>query len=486
MDPLDKAAAIRLCQSDLYSFARWGFLHQRGRKWLRNWHHKVICDKLMEVFDGRCKRLIINIPPRYSKTELAVINFIAWCLGNAPDCEFIHASYSARLAAGNSFRIREMVRSEWYHEVFPNVRLQIGSEAKDDWRTTVGGVIYATGAAGTITGYGAGKMREDGAGFGGAIIIDDPHKADEATSDTMRENVIDWFQNTIESRTNGPETPIIVIMQRLHEEDLSGWLLAGKNGEVWDHLCIPAMNEADEALWPEKHSLDKLRAMEQSSPYVFAGQYMQRPAPLGGGIFKINWWQYYRPEALPPVKRIIHSWDTAFKTKASNDYSVRTIWADTDKGYFLLDMWKQKVEFPDLKRMVTSYPQEHEPHAILVEDKASGQSLVQELQRDTMLPIVPIKVDTDKVSRAFAVTPLIESGRVFLPEGAPWLAEYINSLASFPNASHDDDVDSTTQALAYLSRGGGNTGFLDWIAGEHRRVVGEDEKPKLGPQPAGA
>lgn len=472
MDPLDRAAAIEMCRHDLYTFVRWAFLQQRGRKWMRNWHHKTVCDALMRVYEGKTRRLIINIPPRYSKTEIAVVAAIAWLLGKAPDSEFIHTSYSARLAANNSFRAREIVRSDWYREIFPGTALQQGSEAKDDWRTTAGGVVYATGAYGTITGYGAGKMREDGA-FGGAIIIDDPHKADEATSDVMRQNVIDWFQGTLESRTNDPErTPIILIMQRLHENDLSGWLLAGNNGEAWEHLCIPAIDEDDTPLWPQKHTLEKLRAMEQASPYVFAGQYMQRPAPIGGGIFKTNWWRYYRPEALPPAKRLVHSWDTAFKTKASNDYSVRTIWAECERGYYLLDVWKQKVEFPELKRMVTSYAPEHAPHAILVEDKASGQSLIQELGRDTALPIVPIKVDTDKVARAFAVTPLIESGRVFLPEGAPWLADYIASLGTFPNGAHDDDVDSTTQALAYLSRGGGNVGFLDWIASEHARVTG--------------
>lgn len=487
MDPRDRAAIIALCRVDLYSFTRWAFLQQRGRKWMRNWHHKTICDALMRVYEGKTKRLIINIPPRYSKTEIAVVCFMAWAMGKQADAEFIHTSYSARLAANNSFRAREMVRSEWYQEIFPNTRLLAGSEAKDDWRTTVGGVVYATGSYGTITGYGAGKMREDAA-FGGAFVIDDPHKADEATSDVMRQNVIDWFQGTAESRTNDPaRTPIIVIMQRLHQVDLAGWLLAGGNGEEWEHLCIPAMDADETPLWPEKHDRAKLRVMEQSSPYVFAGQYMQRPAPLGGGIFKINWWQFYRPGALPQVKRIIHSWDTAFKTKASNDYSVRTIWAECERGYYLLDLWKQKVEFPELKRMVSSFPADHKPHAVLIEDKASGQSLIQEMRRDTMLPLVPVKVDTDKVARAFAVTPLIESGRVFLPEGAPWLAEYVASLATFPNGAHDDDVDSTTQALAYMSRGGGNTGFLDFIQAEHQRVVGVQPPPRpLGVQPIGA
>lgn len=779
-DEIAKLLARRAeARADFYWFSRYGFLKSRGRMWMRNWHHEVICRKLEDVFNGKVRRLIINIPPRYSKTELAVVNWIAWCLGMAPDSEFIHVSYAAKLAINNAFRIREMVKSDWYGELFPATMIQSGSEAKDDWRTTAGGVVYSTGAEGTITGFGAGKMRPKEHGFGGCfpydqmvetergpmrigdivntveplrvwsfnettkcpelrsvvrrwhnpgnhiievsssdgrsfrctpdhevltrggwvsavhlakaldlvdgqpgklggalaaeapiegdlhdafrvlwlcvplgirktlrngcprlaeldlpddadadaisasqlgrafralengrdviarelgtgaafedregsvaervlhivglcavgeighrvvrgvpievpdlvsngawayellrdhvrdvahgheaidgqvdpsislpvvrrlnrtqglcpsdlaevrhlvqptgaadwtpdsiryvghvdetfclevegnhnfilsqseavvsncIVIDDPHKADEATSDTMRQNVIDWFQNTLESRVNSPETPIVLIMQRLHENDLAGWLLGGGNGEKWHHLCIPAI-EDDEPLWPEKHTIEELRRMERSKPYEFAGQYMQRPAPLGGGIFKTAWWRYYRPGALPTFRRIVHSWDTAFKTKAENDYSVRTIWGEAENGYYLLDLWKEKVEFPVLKRMVESYKPEHQPHAILVEDKASGQSLIQEIRSGSRLPIVPIKVDKDKVARAFAVTPLIEAGRVFLPEGAPWLADYIGSLASFPNAVHDDDVDSTTQALTYLDRGGGN------------------------------
>jgi predicted phage terminase large subunit-like protein len=446
----------------LYWFARYGFLQQRGYRWERNWHHEVICRKLQDVFEGRCKRLIINIPPRYSKTEIAVVNFIAWAIGLAPDSEFIHVSYGARLAAGNSTRARDLVRAEWYRDLFPELALNPEKQANDDWRTMQGGVVYATGAGGTITGFGAGKKRP---GFGGAIIVDDPHKAAEATSDLMRQNVIDWFKSTLESRRNSPETPIIIIMQRLHEEDLAGWLLGGGNGEEWEHLCIPALNDppvpfwpadAPEELWPATHTNADLRRMEKSKPYEFAGQYMQSPAPLGGGIFKTEWWQYFRPEALPPLRRVIQSWDTAFKTKTANDYSVCTTWGEAENGnYYLVDVWKNKVEFPELKRMVASKAAQQwgglSVSAILVEDKASGQSLIQELRRETALSIIAIQVEADKITRAFAATPKIEAQRVFLPEGASWVADYVASLGAFPNATHDDDVDSTTQALSYLS-----------------------------------
>ena len=229
----EKQAARILARKDLYFFSRYMFYTQKGYAWQQSPHHQIICDKLMQVYNGEIQNLIINLPPRYSKTQLAVIYFIAWALGNYADCEFIHSSYSATLASNNSSQIRDLLQNEEYQAIF-DTRLKDDSKAKDHWKTTSGGVMYATGAGGTITGFGAGKLRD---GFGGAIIIDDPHKADEARSETMRSNVINWFTETIKSRRNDPsKTPIIVIMQRLHENDLSGYLLAGNDADEWQHL----------------------------------------------------------------------------------------------------------------------------------------------------------------------------------------------------------------------------------------------------------
>lgn len=470
IDHKDIGTKARLSE-DFYFFSRFAFKHQTGIKWTRNWHHQTICDALMRVYRGECKRLIINIPPRYSKTELAVVNFIAWCLAKAPDCEFIHCSYSARLAANNTSRARDIVTSEWYQHYFPNVQLDSSTSGKDHWKTTCAGVVYASGSYGTITGFGAGKFLGPDVPytFKGAIIIDDPHKADEGNSDVMRQNVIDWYGNTVKSRVNSPDTPIIVIMQRLHENDLSGFLLGGGSGEDWEHLNIPAVNDNDEALWPAKHDREALRKMETANAYVFAGQYMQRPSPLGGGIFKDGWWRYYR---TPPAKfkRIIQSWDTGFKTKEQNDPSSCTTWGETDDGYYLLERFNKRMEFPELKRMAVSLFLKWNPNAVLVEDKASGQSLIQEFKhpvphegRNVRLPILAIKVDSDKVTRAFACTPLVESGQVFLPEAAEWLSDYTTQMGTFPNAAHDDDVDSTTQALNYFHGSQGKRGLFDYM-----------------------
>lgn len=441
-------AAIRGAgQEDFYFYQRYMFAKMRGYQWKRNWHHKVMCDALMEVYRGECNRLIINVPPRYSKTETAVVNWTTWCLGKVPDAEFIHVSYGSSLAENNSANAQAVMSHESYRDIFET---ELASSAKGHWRTTDGGVFYSTGSGGPLTGFGAGKLRDS---FGGAIIIDDPHKPDEAASDTMRNHVINWYQSTLQSRTNNPNTPIVLIMQRLHEADLAGWLLAGGSGEEWKHVCIPVLDEHDTPLWPWKHDRETLKAMEKSMPYVFAGQYMQRPAPLGGGIFKTAWWSWFNPAAAPRFRRIIQSWDTAFKTKEANDFSVCTTWGETDTGYYLLDIWKDKVEFPDLKRMVVALAAKWNPHGILVEDKASGQSLIQDMRAATRLPIIPIRPTVDKVARANLITPIIEAGKVFLPEGHPEVPAFVISSSQFPNAAHDDDIDSVTQYLGWATRG---------------------------------
>ena len=265
-------------------------------------HHEAICNKLIEVYEGKCNRLVINLPPRGSKTEIAVKMFIAWCMGKAPDSEFIHVCYSGVLAIDNSAEILDMLRSDEYKEIFPAIHLKEDSQSKQDWKTKEGGRMYATGTGGTITGIGAGKRRE---GFGGAIICDDLHKADEANSDIMRKNVLDWYSNTLQSRGNSPTTPIIIIMQRLHEEDIAGFLLDGRNGEEWEHLCIKAITEEGESFWEEQFPLARLHKMEETQPYMFAGQYQQQPTPDGGGMIQpdkiqiidqlpnenIQWWR---------------------------------------------------------------------------------------------------------------------------------------------------------------------------------------------------
>lgn len=446
---------IAECRTDLLAFTKEMFRARKGAELKPNDHQDLICAELEKVVIGKTKRLIINIPPRSGKTELAVINFIAWCMGNFPDSEFIHASYSKRLATNNTYNARAIMQHEAYAEMFGAPQFRQDSNAKDEFRTAQGGVVYATGAEGTITGYGAGKMRDH---FGGAIIIDDPHKAGEGNSDTMRQNVLDWFSTTMESRKNSPDTPIIVIMQRLHEEDLSGYLLNGGNGEHWEHLNIPAINDADTSFWPEQFPLEDLRRMESSDAYRFAGQYMQRPAPIGGGIFKDAWWQYY--QRLPQIEwRGIYA-DTAQKTKEHNDYSVFQCWGKSKSGQaYLIDMIRGKWEAPELLTHARAFWNKHNAirdagflRSMKVEDKVSGTGLIQTLKREGV-PVVDIQRDRDKITRAMDAAPLVQSGNVYLPQDSPWLSELLAETSSFPNAKHDDTVDPMMDALSDMLGG---------------------------------
>lgn len=436
--------------SRLYPYTKFMFRARRGTDMLENWHQRAICKALERVVTGKTNRLIINVPPRSGKTEFAVKSFISWAMGLYPDCEFIHASYSKRLATSNTYEVRAIMQHEAYRAIFPWTALQDDSKAKDEFRTGQAGIVYATGADGTITGYGASKMRPE---FGGALIIDDPHKAGEATSSIMRQNVIAWYQQTIASRLNKPDGPIILIMQRLHEEDLSGWLLNGGSGETWEHLSIPARTPNGASFWPAQFPADMLDRLEASSPYVFAGQYMQAPAPLGGGIFKEAWWQML--DIAPPILwRSIYA-DTAQKTKEQNDYSVLQCWGRSINGQaVLLDMARGKWEAPELETMARAFWAKHKAidnqgplRAFKVEDKVSGTGLIQKLKREG-IPMVGVQRDRDKVTRAFDAAPFVQSGNVVILNHLSGLADFLSEAALFPNAAHDDMIDCAMTAIS--------------------------------------
>lgn len=454
--PAERLAAVGHAREDLYDFSRWMFLQRKGFKWRRARHHQIVCDALMRVYRGECKRLIINIPPRYSKTELAVINFIAWCFGKVPDCEFIHSSYSGALAINNSSQVRGMVQHEACREVFPD--LELASEASHHWKTTAGGVMYATGTGGTITGFGAGKMRE---GFGGAIIIDDPHKADEANSDVIRQGVIDWFQNTLESRKNDPDnTPIIVIMQRLHESDLAGWLLgdrgkdgkgppvAGGNGEVWEHVCLGAWNDDGTPLWPEKHSAEALRRMEKAAPYVFAGQYRQIPAPPQGGVIKPDLIAIV--DAIPGrVVEWCRGWDLG--ASASGDFTAGPkLGRMADGRYVIANVVREQFETNERDTLIKTTADNDGPlvkQSLPQDPGQAGKSQVlafAKLLAGHNLHFSP--ESGDKVTRATPLASQINAGNVVMVK-APWNDPFKDECRMFPNGKFDDQVDGAARAF---------------------------------------
>lgn len=293
---------------------RYFFKKRNGRKFVIGEHHRKICDVLDRVLRGELTRVIINLPPRYSKTELCVKNFIAAGLAVNPSSKFIHLSYSDDLALDNSEEVRDIVTSEEYQSIFPYVSPKKDSNAKKKWYTTAGGGVYATSAAGQVTGFGAGAVDEelsneiDSLGdaddthkFAGAIIIDDPIKPDDAHSSTIRDRVNNRFDSTIRSRVNSRNTPIIIIMQRLHREDLCGYLL-DKEGEEWFVLSMPALypdeNGVDIALWPFKHTVEELKKLRITNEFVFDSQYQQNPIPKVGLLFPLCELNFYNPNLI--------------------------------------------------------------------------------------------------------------------------------------------------------------------------------------------
>ena len=303
------------CLSGTLNYTRYFFKARFGRKFVVNDHHVKICQALDDVIDGKIKKLIINIAPRYSKTELVVKNFISYGLAINPSAKFLHLSYSDDLANDNSEEVRDIVKSEEYKRVFPYVDIKRTSDAKKKWYTTEGGGMYATAAGGQVTGFGAGAVddKDDlskaleefkpSPRFAGALIIDDPVKPEDAISDTPREKVNQRFETTIRNRVNSRNTPIIIIMQRLHEHDLCGYLMENEPGE-WTVLSLPAIvyeNGEEKALWEFKHTLEELHRMQKVNSYVFETQYMQNPTPMEGLMYG----KFKTYETIPVTNRAI-------------------------------------------------------------------------------------------------------------------------------------------------------------------------------------
>lgn len=438
-----------MCENDLLFYSRYIYKENTRRNFIVAPHFRLIADALMNVINGKTKRLIINIPPRYGKTELAVKNFIGYGLAINSQSKFIHLSYSDDLALDNSSQSKEYIESDAFQK-FWKMSLKKDAQGKKKWFNEDGGGVYATASGGAITGFGAGVA--DSKIFSGAIIIDDPLKPDDASSEVKRKSVNERYNNTIRSRVNDRDTPIIVIMQRLHEDDLSGFLLNGGSGEEWEHLCLPALNENNEPLWEDKHTFKELEQIRQANRYNFAGQYMQTPAPDEGGEWKKEWFKIVDKSEVPlnslKWELII---DGAYTKNTANDPSGFQIGAKWENNYVIYSSVDRYLEMPDLLKFIPTHIESSgiKVSLILVEPKASGKSIAQMINTQTKLNIAEIKsefVNNSKIENVRMSSAYIEAGRVFLIKGS-WNDAFLNQCGTFPNAKHDEHVDLTCYGI---------------------------------------
>lgn len=472
------------CEDEFKFFARYFFKYRKGSKFVFSDHHHVICDALAAVHRGEITNLIVNIPPRYSKTELCVVLFSAWCYVKNPRCEFIHLSYADALVAENSEAIRDILKSFEFRQLWPSLSISPSKDARKAWETNEGGKFYATATGGQVTGFGAGRLDEVDPKtavfrFSGCMLIDDPLKPEDARSDTMRKAINGRWDTTLKSRLNGPRTPVILIMQRIHEDDFAGMLMQDKERK-WHHLNLPALlNEGtphERALWPAKHTVAQLHAMKARNAYMFSAQMQGKPSPMGGGTFKGEWFGRYK--VAPRILYRIMVGDTAQKTAERHDYSVFSVWgAGEDKRVYLLDLIRGKWEAPELEKRVLAFWAKHKYageqgalRQLLIEDKASGTGLIQSLAKGGvgrtggMIPVKPVQRMKDKYTRYSDVAPYVEAGWVVVPEEAPFTADFIaeaESITADDTHAHDDQIDTMADAIDTIA--GTQSALRDWM-----------------------
>lgn len=437
-----------MSEEDILFFTRYIYKENNRRNFTVAPHFILIANFLMRVIKGEVKRGIINIPPRYGKTEIAVKMFISYGLAINPQSQFIHISYSDDLALDNSSKAKEYVESDAFQRLWP-MKLKKDAQGKKKWFNEEGGGVYATASGGAITGFGAGVS--ESTKFSGAIIIDDPLKPDDAFSEVKRKAVNERYNGTIRSRVNDRETPVIVIMQRLHEEDLSGFLLGGGSGEEWEHLCLPALDENNNPLYPDKHSFEELEQIRQANRYNFAGQYMQQPAPDEGGEWRKDWFEIVDKLEVPlqslKWELII---DGAYTKDTSNDPTGLQIGAAWGNDYVIYSSIDKYMELPELIRFIPTHIEASQlkVNLTLIEPKASGKSIAQ-LMKQSKINVAEIKtqfVNSSKIENARACSPYIEGGRVKLVKGA-WNEPYLSQVGTFPNAKHDEHIDLTCYGI---------------------------------------
>ena len=428
------------------------FVKHAWPQFIEGAHHKIYGEKLQAVADGKIKRLIINMPPRHTKSEFASYLFPTWLMGRRPNLKIIQSTHTAELAVGFGRKIKNLIDSEDFRDIFPNVSLASDAKASGRWSTNGGGEYYAVGVGGALAGRGA-----------DLAIIDDPVSEQDALSATALDNAYEWYTSGPRQRLQ-PGGAIIIVMTRWSIRDLTAKVLSkqsDKGADKWDIVEFPAIMPSGKPLWPEYWSLDELEGVKASIPAAkWNAQYMQDPTAEEGAIVKREWWRIWEKDDPPPCSYIIQSYDTAFTKSDRSDYSAITTWGifteeETDQeNIILLDAVKGRWEFPELKEQANEMYNLYDPDMVLIEQKSSGTSLSQEMQR-MGIPVTPFTPNrgADKFTRMHSCAPIFESGIVWCPD-EKFADEVMEECAAFPNGEHDDLADSMTQAILRFRQGG--------------------------------
>lgn len=449
-----------LAQRSLAEFAKqaWAIV-EPNRTYLHNWHIDCICEHLQAVTAGQIRNLLINIPPRHGKTLLVSVFWPAWEWIRRPETRWIFASYAQSLSNTASQRCRRVIQSCWYQRQWGHIyQLTDDQNEKVRFENTKTGYRVATSVEGTGTGEG-----------GDRIVCDDPHKVGEIESKAVRETALTWWDEEMSTRGNNQKTySKVIIMQRCHEDDLSGHVLE-QGG--YEHLCLPMEFEGrkiissigwrdprkknGEFLWSQQFSTDEATELKRRlGSRAYAGQFQQRPSPAEGEVVKRAWWKYYQN---PPanIDWLMISWDFTFKDSRNSDFVVGQVWARKGANKYLLDQVRNRMTFTETIQTMHSLNAKWSPHENLVEEKANGSAIIDSLS-GKIPGIVPWSPTDSKESRAHSIAPQVEAGNIFLPDPrrAPWIHDFIEEWAHFPNGKHDDQVDAMTQAI--LKMGGAN------------------------------
>ena len=429
------------------------FTHHVYENFIEGAHHRIIAEKLEKVASGEIKRLIINMPPRHSKSEFASYLMPSWFLGRNPKLKIIQATHNTELAVRFGRKVRDLIDDPQYKEIFPNTNLKEDNKSAGKWQTDVGGEYFAAGVGAAVTGRGA-----------DLFVIDDPHSEQDALSEGAFDNAYEWYTSGPRQRLQ-PGGAIIIVMTRWGKKDLTGRLLAQQGSDImsdkWEVVEFPAIMPSGNPLWEEFWSKDALLSIKASLPVAkWSAQWQQEPTSVEGAIVKKDWWKMWDKEDIPPLKYVLQSYDTAFSKKESADYSAITTWGifSPEEGgpdnIILMDAKRGRWNFPELKDIAFEEHEYWEPDMVLVEAKATGTPLIDELRLRGVpaLGFSPGK-GRDKVTRMHMVAPLFEAGVVWAPTDKKYSDEVMEEVSSFPNGDHDDFCDSMTLALMRFRQG---------------------------------